>query len=286
LYRCGYEFFNSYKRVAVDLLIFTVHVFGISLIDNLIISFKIFNCFLINKFEISHFTEQTDQLGHLISFDYYDNPDLEAAGNCILHEISILTSKNTELMTKVDYLLGVIRDHGIEIDPKYAEHPPEIINEWSDDNVALLNTWEHQTTKSLFVYEYVLEKYRTKLNKWLTLSLLCTSISALLAGVSAALSAVGTYMWVVFAFNITILLVSGVGSFISGYINMNGWPDLVTTVAGYCQKLNIFLCNVKSKAILRYDSGDPTNNRYDSGDPTNRYDSGDPTDRYDSGSHR
>lgn len=165
-------------------------------------------------------------------------------------EIAVLTSKNVELMNQVDYLLGVVQEHGIVIDPKYGERPPVVINEWSEDNISLLTAWDEQTTKNLFVYEYVLEKYRTKLNKWLTLTLICTSISALLAGVSSALSAVGTYMWVVFGFNIAILVVSGLGSFVNGYINMEKWPDLVTAISGYCVKMNSFLCIIKSQAIL------------------------------------
>jgi hypothetical protein len=165
-------------------------------------------------------------------------------------EVAVLTSKNVKLMEQIDYLLGVIHEHGLVVDPKYSKQIPEIINNWSDDNIALLNAWDEQTTKSLFIYEYILEKYRRKLNIWLTLTLICTSISALLAGVSSALSAVGTYMWVVFAFNVAILLVSIIGSFVNGYINMEGWPDLVTVISNYCEKLNSFLYTVKSIAIL------------------------------------
>lgn len=164
-------------------------------------------------------------------------------------ELLAVTSKNSELMTQVGYLLGVIHEHGIAIDPKYAVLN-DVINEWSSDNISLLNAWEEQTTKSLFIYEYILEKYRTKLNKWLTLSLLCTSISALIAGVSTALSAVGTYMWVVFSFNIVIMTISVIASFVNGYINMEGWPDMITTISGYSEKLNSFLCIVKTESIL------------------------------------
>jgi hypothetical protein len=165
-------------------------------------------------------------------------------------EIAILTSKNEELMVQVDYLLSVIQEHQIAIDPKYAKRVPEVINDWSSDNIALLNAWEEQMTKSLFIYEYVLEKYKNKLNKWLTLTLLCTTISALLAGVASALSAVGTYMWVLFAFNIVTVVVSVIGSFVNGYINMEGWPDLITLISGYCDKLTTFLCTIKATTIL------------------------------------
>jgi hypothetical protein len=164
-------------------------------------------------------------------------------------EIAVLTSKNVELMSQVNYLLEVVHKNGIEINPKYAEYNA-VINEWSSDNIALLTAWDEQTTKSLFIYEYILEKYRTKLNKWLIMTLVCTSISALLAGVSSALSAVGTYMWIVFAFNIAIVMVSVIGSFVNGYISMEGWPDLVTTISGYSEKLNSFLCIIKTEAIL------------------------------------
>lgn len=163
---------------------------------------------------------------------------------------AVLASKNVVLMAQVDYLLDVISEHGIAIDPKYSERVPAVVNEWSGDNVTLLNVWEAQTTKSLFVYEYVFDKYKCKLNKWLTLTLLCTSISALLAGVASALSAMGTYMWVIFAFNIATLIVSGIGSFVNGYLKMEGWPDLITAISGYCEKLNVFLCTIKAEAIL------------------------------------
>ena len=163
------------------------------------------------------------------------------------------------LLENEDIELNVVKDdqkkdeNDIDDIPDYIdEQGTKIYNNWTDGNVKTVRSWKSSVSKASFIYQSILEKNKKLLNKLLVISLIFSTISTIVSGISSTLLTVDNqnYKWVAFMFNVVLFILSGAVSILSGAIKIYKLDDLVSLISTYIEKLDSFYATISSELIL------------------------------------
>lgn len=137
----------------------------------------------------------------------------------------------------------------IDIDPATGE---TIYNNWSKTNTDTVRNWKHSISTASFIYQTVLEKYKGKLDKFLIVALIFSTLNTIVSAVSSALLVVDdtSYIWIIFGFNVTMFILNGIVTVINGSIKIFKWDELVTSISNFIEKLDGFYATISSQLVL------------------------------------
>jgi hypothetical protein len=111
------------------------------------------------------------------------------------------------------------------------------MNAWDDTSIATIKRWIDNIEKASFVYNDVLKNSEKNTTIVSYITLLITSSIALLSTLAVAFGTINV-QWVVFAFNITILIISYVNSITAGVSKINGWHHTEKQYTKHIERLN------------------------------------------------
>lgn len=127
----------------------------------------------------------------------------------------------------------------------------QIYNNWTDGNIATVRTWKLNLFKSVFIYSYVLEKYKKILNSTLTIAMILGYVNSIVNGVSTALLAIGkNYVWVTFGLSIATLTISTIITILNSLLQIRGWSGIVSEYSVFVDKINSFYSLISNLLIL------------------------------------
>jgi len=126
-----------------------------------------------------------------------------------------------------------------------------IYNGWTDNNITTVRVWKINLFKSVFIYNFVLEKYRKLVNNALTIAMILGYVTSILNGITAALLAIGkNYVWVSFGLSISTLVISTIITILNSILQIRGWSDLVSKYSVFVDKIDNFYSLISNLLIL------------------------------------
>jgi hypothetical protein len=147
--------------------------------------------------------------------------------------------------------------NGKDEDVKDSEDVPLLHNYkngWSNDTEHILLGWKLSTTKMMFIYGFILNKYKTRLENFLIWSFICSTLSTFLAGTCALLLGVyierSAIMWLTFGISMLMLFTDGISATLNGIMTIKKYPEYTTSLSSYKQKLNDFYAIISSQYML------------------------------------
>lgn len=128
----------------------------------------------------------------------------------------------------------------------------ETINNWTETNINTLKTWKESLTKSAFIYQIILEKYKTRLNRILLSTLIFSLINMLLSGLSSLSLTINDQLYIKIAFGINIVtfIINTIISALNGTIKIYKYDEIVTNITAYVEKLDNLYTYISSQLIL------------------------------------
>lgn len=114
-----------------------------------------------------------------------------------------------------------------------------IINDWSMDAFNTVSNWRDDISKSSFIYSQLLDKKEFYLQLILVLTLILSTFMTILAGISVALGSLSiNVQWVLFTFNIIILVSSGTVTALNGIVKIFSLDDQIKSLTKIVEKLD------------------------------------------------
>lgn len=199
------------------------------LIDNK----KIFNT---NSKSLSASLESINQSKRSESSSSYDNT------NDLYNINSIKSNMNQD----------IIDNDQLAHDENKTAMQATINNNWTENNINTLRTWKSSLSKASFIYQTVLENGKKKLNKVLLASLIMSTISTIISGISTMALTVNDpkYSLIALIINIIIFVISAITSFLSGSIKIYKLDESVTAYTGYINKIDQIYSSIASQLVL------------------------------------
>lgn len=116
-----------------------------------------------------------------------------------------------------------------------------IVNDWTNENLLIIDTFKNTIKNSSIVYGKRMERNDRNLQRVLVLSLVFSSLLTLGSGIAVALGAITSVnTWVIFGFNISLLIFSAILLVVGGLNQVYGWDTKVDKLATFVEKLNSF----------------------------------------------
>ena len=133
-----------------------------------------------------------------------------------------------------------------------SETGTKIYNGWSKKNVTTIRNWKASISKATYIYEYVSEKYKSRVNTILIVALILSTTSSVVSAVSSALLAMNdtTYIWAAFGLNIALFVFSAIVTILNGTIKITQWDVLVNTLTKFVEKLDTFYAIISGILVL------------------------------------
>jgi len=130
--------------------------------------------------------------------------------------------------------------------------PNTINNNWTENNINTLRNWKSSLSKASFIYQTVLENGKKKLNKILLASLIMSTISTIISGISTMALTVNDpkYSLIALIINIIIFVISAIVSLLSGSIKIYKLDESVTAYTGYINKIDQIYSSIASQLVL------------------------------------
>jgi len=125
-------------------------------------------------------------------------------------------------------------------------------NGWTEPNVEILRNWRNNLSKTSFIYQHVLHKYQLRLNRLLVVSLLLSTMSALLASIST-LSLTRNeelYRFLSLAMSGTIFILAAITTIINGMIKIYKFEDIITSFSAFVDKIDNMCSTISAQLIL------------------------------------
>lgn len=124
-------------------------------------------------------------------------------------------------------------------------------NNWNSTNAETVRKWKASVSKSSFIYDVILEKYKRVVDKTLVWAFIIGTISTILAAISSAILAVDdTLVWMSVGFNSTIFILNGIVTILNGRIKIYKWNELVNQLTSHVEKLDHFYAEISSELVL------------------------------------
>jgi hypothetical protein len=107
---------------------------------------------------------------------------------------------------------------------------------WDTENVQTIRKWQREIEKSSFIYGMILENTDRTLMRILAMTLVISTVCALLSTISASLDG-DKYKSIIFSFNIILAVLSSIILILNGLIRIYGWDDDVKNISKFVEKL-------------------------------------------------
>ena len=126
-----------------------------------------------------------------------------------------------------------------------------IYNNWTKNNIATMRLWKFNLLKSVFIYNFVLEKYKKKVDNGLTVAMILGYVNFVVNGISAALLAINkNYVWISFGLSIGTLVISAIITILNSLLQIRGWSDNVSKYSVFVDKVDNFYSLISNLLIL------------------------------------
>ena len=130
----------------------------------------------------------------------------------------------------------------------------KISNGWTSQNTQTLRAWKTSLAKASFIYEYVLEEDRNRLNKILILSLIISTLSTVISGISTIALTVGDdkpeYKTTALVINSILILLGALTTALTGTIKIYKLDDIVASISSYIVKIDQIYSEVANQLVL------------------------------------
>ncbi len=122
-------------------------------------------------------------------------------------------------------------------------------NMWTERNYNTVEKWKNHTSRTIFIYDTILEKYKSRVGFIMVVSLILSSISTLLLAVSSSLLTINDtkYMMVAFWINIVVFIGAMLLTILQGLISITKWDSFIMSLIKYIEKLDVFYVNVANQ---------------------------------------
>ena len=127
-----------------------------------------------------------------------------------------------------------------------------IYNDWTEDNYETVKRWQKHSARMSDIYDAILEKYKTRVGMVVIFGLIFSSLATLVAGISSALLAMNQvqYIWIIFGFNIAILVLVFLTTILSGLIAITKWDSYIMDLTKHVERLQNFYIRVTNQINL------------------------------------
>lgn len=128
----------------------------------------------------------------------------------------------------------------------------QVNNNWSETNMNTLRNWKISLIKASFIYQLVSENSKSKLNTILVLSLILSTISTIISGLSTMALTVDnpTYKLVALIINGILFVISAIITFLHGAVKIYKWDEIVATFTAYIEKIDQLYSIVANQLVL------------------------------------
>lgn len=190
---------------------------------------------------------------------------MEVADNKNDTNVNKTDSKSNDInINKTDSKLGISTDVNKtdnklsmnKTDSKLGVNKPstDINNNWNQQNTQTLRAWKTSLSKASFIYDYVLEDAKTKLNRILVCSLIITMLSTIISGISTIALTVGNdqpaYKTAALVINAVLIGLGALATCLTGIIKIYKLDDIVSTISAYLVKLDQLYCEIANELVL------------------------------------
>lgn len=166
-----------------------------------------------------------------------------------------------------------VRINGREI--TVVDNTPENVdgnqyfNNWSPANTEVLRTWKTSLAKASFIYQYVVETTRIRLNRILIIALIISTISTIISGISTIALTVNssvkivdgnsttttsvenpTYKLVALIINAIVFVLSAIITILNGAIKIYKLDETVSIITPYIEKLDQIYSKIANELVL------------------------------------
>ena len=138
--------------------------------------------------------------------------------------------------------------HGLEDDTSET-----LTKNWSQKNLETLRGWKTSLDRSKFIYQYILEKTRTKLNRLMLITLLLNSVSTVLSSVSSSSLIFGEASQesnVVMGLNIAMFFIAAISTGIAGVIKIYKYDTKILNYSHFLDEIENLHGTVSGQLIL------------------------------------
>lgn len=149
------------------------------------------------------------------------------------------------------------------------------INGWNQESVNTVNTWKDKIAKTSYIYDYVSNKYKNKLD-WLLIGIaIFSGFTTIVNTIASSLSVpnntdkvpilnnsttlyipssgANIYSWVIFAFTVAGAIAAGLAAIISYYIKLKNWQTFCESIAVNLTKLDQLYTIIDIQSTLPYE---------------------------------
>lgn len=125
-------------------------------------------------------------------------------------------------------------------------------NNWTDANTSTLRNWKQSLAKASFMYQYVLEGAKNKLNNILLIALILSTASSVISGISSLALTVDnpSYKLAALIINIIVFIISVLITFLNGAIKIYKWDEIVTNYTAYIEKMDQLYSIIAHELVL------------------------------------
>lgn len=146
----------------------------------------------------------------------------------------------------------------------------ETINGWTPESIKTLEIWKQKLIKTSYIYDYVLEKYKSRQDLLLIIIAIMGGLSSLLGSISSALivptnteqdnnttnTGASSYYWVIFGLMICVSLCSSIVALLSYIIKLKQWTPYCQTISECINKVDDLYTVFENQSILPYSERD------------------------------
>lgn len=136
--------------------------------------------------------------------------------------------------------------------PRLSDSDTQTHNGWTNSNIETVRNWKSILSKTTFVYEVVIEKYKKRINYTLTIALILGTLATIITAISSALLAVDdkNYVWAAFSLNVVVFVLTGSVSIFNGILQITGWQDFVNELTKFVEKMDILYAKISNELVL------------------------------------
>jgi len=127
------------------------------------------------------------------------------------------------------------------------------INNWSDSHISTLRSWKSSLREALFIYNFVMEKLKKKLNKIKVVLLIFSTLTTLIGAIATyALtdSSNQNNIWVSLVITILTTIIGAIMSFLNGFIKIYNLDELVQSYTLYIERMDTLYSDIASQLVL------------------------------------
>lgn len=139
------------------------------------------------------------------------------------------------------------------IDPNELENNiQDPTNNWTTDSYNTVNSWKTSLIKSYFIYQFLVDKYKTKWNRMLILVLLFSTAATLLAAANTAIQKVSDDFFKnqTLIFNIILVVVNAIVLISNGIIKIYKFDNIVAEYTAYIEKVDQLCLIIHTQLML------------------------------------